>query len=219
MSVLAVVTAATSLVAMTPLVDRFRAAAVHLDRETATATRLRSTVEEEFNLAHGVIDRRPGGAMAFTRLDGAVRADLARAPRAYGRAAELELVARMRAQWTIGLALPRRLAGGRGPAGAPDRARDIRTHEALHGHPPQLRATFGELEEQIRVAHRSRLEAGGTSRDRFLLVLLATALASIAALIVFARRMAREVLAPIRQLREAWQLGAGETVPRVTPQR
>src|SRR5215210_5315783 len=221
MSVLVVVTAATSLVAMTQLVDRFRAAAVHVDRETATATRLRSAVEEDLNLAHGVIDRRPGTEAAFTRLDRALGAQLAAAPRAFAGGPERALVEGLAAQWRASLALPRRLAAG--PRAAPrpgDRAREVRAHEALNGRLTAMRATFGELEDRIRVTHRDRLEAGGASRDRLLLVLLVTTLASVAALIVFGRRMAREVLTPIRQLRKAWlELGAGQTGRRVAPHR
>jgi diguanylate cyclase (GGDEF)-like protein len=221
MSVLVLVSAATSLVAMTQLVDRFRAAAVHVDRETATATRLRSAIEEELNVAHGVVDGRPGSGPVLTRLDRALAAQLAAAPRAYGGAPERALIRRLEAQWRAGLRVPRRLAAA--PRGAPrpaDRARDIRIHETLNGRLAEMRATFAGLETQIRLSHRGRLAAGGASRDRLLVVLLAAALVSIVALVVFGRRMAREVLAPIRELREAWlQLGARETARRVTPRR
>jgi diguanylate cyclase (GGDEF)-like protein len=221
MSVLVVVTAATSLVATTELVDRFRAAAVHVDREAATAARLRSAVEEDFNVAHGVIDRRPGSPAAFAALDRRLRARFASAARVYARGSERALVDRMQSEWQRSMALPRRLATGRRPAPAPsDRTRDIVSHEALNGHLDAIRATFGRLEGQIRGAHRERIAAGAASRDRLVVVLLALVLLSAAALVVFARRMSREVLTPIRQLRKAWlDLGAGQTGRRVAPQR
>jgi diguanylate cyclase (GGDEF)-like protein len=221
MAVLGLVTAATSLVAMTQTVDRFRAAAVRLDRETATAAHLRSTVEQQFNAAHGVIDRRTDAPAAFLALDRRLQADLARAPGTYGRASERRIVGRLQAEWQTGLALPRRLAAvaPRAPEGA-DRRRDIATHEMLNRRLELLRTTFGRLEAEIRLAHRDRLEAGGASRDRMLLVLLTAVLGSALALVVFARRMAREVVTPIRQLREAWlDLGAGRAARRVAPHR
>jgi diguanylate cyclase (GGDEF)-like protein len=119
------------------------------------------------------------------------------------------------------MALPRRLATGPRPAPTPaDRTRDIATHMELNAHVTTIRATFAQLEAQIRLAHRDRLVAGAASRDRLLFVLLAAVLASVAALVVFGRRMSREVLTPIRQLRDAWlELGAGQTARRVAPGR
>jgi HAMP domain-containing protein len=159
-----------------------------------------------------VIDRRPGSRAAFTRLDRALGAQLAAAPRAYGGQPERALVRRLERQWRTGLVVPRRMAAA--PPRAPrqaDRARDMRRSTG---------AWLTSARRSPSSRRGSRLEAGGASRERLLVVLLAAALTAVVALVMFGRRMAREVIAPIRELREAWlELGAGETARRVAPRR
>src|SRR3954466_15019579 len=62
MFALSLLTAATSFVAITRLVDTFRDAAVRVDRETAETVRLRAMVEEEWNAAHSLVDQQPHSA-------------------------------------------------------------------------------------------------------------------------------------------------------------
>ena len=216
---LSLTTAALSVVVVQQIESMFVSATDEISRETAAYDRLIGALTRESAAAHLLLDVGSPIIPDFLAADEATATALADALTTYDESEELEFLGDAHAQWESAYASVRVLAGDAAAAdtfAADTGPRGDIAHGELAQRTDAITATAQELDQFSRSALEDYLADAHATKTK-LLILLGTIFAiSVGATIMYARRMARNVVRPIQTLCEsADRFGAGEFDHRV----
>jgi diguanylate cyclase (GGDEF)-like protein len=216
---LSMTTAVLSVVVVQRVESTFASATDEVTRETAAYDRLVGGLAGEASLGHLVLDTGSVSSAAFLGADAALGAAFADALATYNADAERAPLREAQSQWQDTFAALRVLGAdpalADASAGNFGAARDL-AHSELGQGVDATSGTLHELDLSSRSALQKTMKSAHHDKTQLLILLAAIFALSVCATIVYARRMARRVVRPIRTLWEsADRFGAGELDHRV----
>ncbi|HWM18758.1 MAG TPA: diguanylate cyclase [Ilumatobacteraceae bacterium] len=216
---LSLTTAALSIVVVQQIESTFVAATDEVSRETASYDRIVSALTRESAAAHLVLDVGSPMIAGFLAADEAVGVAMADALATYDEQPELDFVSTARSQWDTAYISVRELAGDADAAdafAADTSPRGDIAHGELAQKTDAISVTAQALDQVSRRALEEHLDDARATKTKLLILLGAIFALSVGATVMYARRMARDVVRPIRTLWEsADRFGAGQFDHRV----
>jgi len=216
---LSLTTATLSIVVVQQVESTFVSATDEVSRETASYDRIVGALTRENAAAHLLLDIGSPVSAGFLAADEATGAALADARANYDDGAELGLLGDADSQWEAAFTAVRALAAdndGADAFAADTGPRGDIAHGELAARTDAISVTAQELDQVSRGALRDQIDQAHDTKSKLLILLGAIFALSVGATIMYARRMANNVVRPIQTLWEsADRFGAGEFDHRV----
>ncbi len=216
---LSLTTAVLSFVVVQHIESSFASATDELNRETTMYDRLVGGLTFENGTGHAVLDNGSSASADFRAADHLLDVAFADALTKYNAQSERALVTDAHVQWLTMFDKLRTLAADPALADAfatgpgPQRAA---AHLLLGKTTDAISATLRQLDVISRGSLQQKIHQAHSTKSRLLILLAAIFALSVCVTIVYARRMARRVVQPIRALwQSADRFGAGDLDHRV----